>query len=67
MKYSTLTATMVEAERFLSRAKRLRNVMNAVGENNTSNDCLHHPIEQGAVQRASMDLTRALADLRAGR
>ena len=51
-----LKAAEFEARRFLERIKTLRKV-NA--EHQWTN-----PKEYGAVRRASMDLTRALADLR---
>ena len=63
----TLNAAIVEAERFLRRAKSLVGVANLHPVQAKSHDFLDHPKEQGAVKRASMDLTRILADLRAGR
>lgn len=54
---------VAEAERFLSRVNELpkpapytRGGYTFIGDN--------FPKEQGAIRRASMDLTRALADLR---
>ncbi len=51
-----------EARRFLSRADTLLgSMMNNDAEIPSKYD---HPKESGAVRRASMDLTRALADYR---
>lgn len=46
-----------EARRFLTRIAALRKAWKEPGT---------HPIESGAVKRASMDLTRSLAVLRRG-
>ena len=62
MKKQTLEQCIKEAERFIERAKKLQSVNTGTG------NCFYwNPIEQGAVKRASMDLTRILADLRQGR
>lgn len=62
MKKQTLEQCIKEAERFIERAKKLQSVNTGTG------NCFYwNPIEQGAVKRASMDLTRSLADLRQGR
>ncbi len=56
-----LKAAEAEAKRFLVKASELRKVMCA------GDDVLwswSYPKQSGAVRRASMDLTRALADLR---
>lgn len=56
---STLDAAIAEAKRFIGAAEQLK-VANVT----------HHwtnPKENGACKRASMDLTRKLADLRQGR
>jgi hypothetical protein len=45
-----------EAKRFLQRIKELRDIEKKWDG--------FHPRQMGAVKRASMDLTRALADLR---
>ena len=58
----TLKVCIEEAERFLKRAKELE----AAYEKDLEFYC-YHLKEQAAVKRASMDLTRALADLRQGR
>lgn len=58
MKRPDLEVAIQEAERFLVRAKALRII---------DGDDLYvfgRPKEQGAVMRSSMDLTRALANLR---
>jgi len=66
MKYSTLQAAISEAERFLARAKLVvkKYEGNKVEQQGWLSD---YPKEQAAVTRASMDLTRSLADLRAWR
>lgn len=61
MNYETLLETIAEAERFVERAKRLAQLSEGV------KFVYHFPKDQGLVKRASMDLTRALADLRQGR
>lgn len=58
MKPETLQTTVEEAWRFLRAADRLAKVR-ADGSGSYAN-----PREQGAVRRSSLDLTRALADLR---
>lgn len=59
MNRDKLKTAIAEAERFLKRAKALpKKVPNGSYCEN------HHPKESGAIRRASMDLTRALADLR---
>lgn len=60
MKRETLDEAIVEASRFIRAAKALRD---ASRPDNPGT----HPREAGAVRRASMDLTRKLADLRQGR
>ena len=55
-----LKEAMNEAERFICRADKLLKQQNSVD----SVVSYHCPKEQGAVKRASMDLTRALAELR---
>lgn len=57
MNRTTLDAAIAEAKRFLARTEHLRHVMG-------TGSVYHYPKESGAVRRASMDLTRALADLR---
>lgn len=54
-----LDNAVVEAKRFLEKAKLLKDTENVWGKYLGSK-------ETGAVKRASMDLTRALADLRRG-
>lgn len=55
MNRDKLKVAVEEAERFLQRVK-------ALPEPYT--DVSYFPKEQGAIKRSSMDLTRALADLR---
>ena len=59
MNQKTLQAAIIEAERFLDLAKDLH-------MQSTHIDWIHiqGTARSGAVRRASMDLTRALADLR---
>jgi hypothetical protein len=63
MNRAKLATAIEEAKRFIARAESLPEP-----EPYTSGDYtfMHNyfPREQGAIKRASMDLTRALADLR---
>lgn len=60
MKLSNLEKTIEETKRFLERAVLLQ-----AAHNHPERQYIDgNPIEQGAVRRASMDLTRALAKLR---
>ena len=63
MKKITLDEAVFEARRFIYRAEALRKAN--MGEKSLW--FYDNPKEQGAVKRASLDLTRKLADLRAGR
>lgn len=72
MKYTTLLTAIAEAERFIERAKQLAKVHKNVTVNGATHKVpalyiYNQPKEQGLAKRASMDLTRALADLRRGR
>lgn len=61
MNFKTLDTAISEAKRFLSRAESLREGAK------TEDECLQWVTtnrKRGEVRRASMDLTRALADLR---
>lgn len=65
MEIGTLKTAMQEAERFLKRAEVLL-------ENSTENGEFNHfrfhcSKDSASVKRSSLDLTRALADLRQGR
>ena len=60
MKKATLDKAIVEAKRFIEKASELK----LVALDNKYDDINGYPKEQGATKRASMDLTRALADLR---
>ena len=65
MQHIKLKAAIQEAERFLFRAKQLDLLMTKYEREEKR--CYYHfnePKDQGAVKRASMDLTRALANLR---
>ena len=59
----TLQSAMDEARRFLDRSEQLQKAE----QSPQRKSYCYNPIEQGAVKRASMDLTRKLADLRLGR
>jgi len=69
MKRSQLDAAIAEAHRFLARAQQLkdkqirRDPVAKLSSLDQYLDC-GNPRESGALRRASMDLTRALADLR---
>lgn len=63
MNRDKLAIAVAEAKRFIERAKALPKPV----PYQSGSYSLHHdnfPREQGAIKRASMDLTRALADLR---
>lgn len=59
MNIRTLQAAIAEAERFLDLARELQ-----AQSNHTSWSFITGTRASGATRRASMDLTRALADLR---
>lgn len=72
MKIKNIDAAIAEAKRFIAHADALKSAKKKRheqykgtpwGEHSTV-DNAHCPREQGALRRASMDLTRALADLR---
>jgi hypothetical protein len=71
MQHQTLSKAVAEAERFLKAARKLQSVTKPepvdVLSRTLSVVSYDHPVERGAVMRSSMDLTRALADLRQGR
>lgn len=58
----TLQSAIDEARRFLERAEALQKVE----QSPERKAYFYNPCEQSAVRRASMDLTRKLADLRMG-
>lgn len=58
MKDETLHEALKEALRFIKAARRLQKA---------SQTRINNPVEQGLCRRASMDLTRKLADLRNNR
>ena len=73
MTADTLKTAEEEVRRFLQRIKKLRIALAAREAEAASADLRHveiytgfnyHPAETGAVRRASLDLTRALAKLR---
>ena len=67
MHTAELKAAIIEAERFIQRGRALLGAVAAdpvMKVSGASHYIGVHPKEQGAVSRASMDLTRALADLR---
>lgn len=59
MNTDNLKVAIREAERFLAAANRLREK-----EGSRSGQFIWGSLESGACRRASMDLTRALANLR---
>lgn len=74
IKDQTLDEAIVEAMRFVKAAKALRaKRKEAEREENLKRDGAHWrldrhcTVEHAACKRASMDLTRKMADLRAGR
>ena len=66
MNRDTLAIAVAEAERFIARAKALPEPKTYEVPGSQYNPFTHDnfPREQGAIRRASMDLTRALADFR---
>jgi len=56
MRRETIETAVNEAKRFIERAEEFMWVDTGNG--------WEHPRESGALRRASMDLTRALADMR---
>jgi hypothetical protein len=60
----TLNEAVIEAERFIHRVKELRT---AKAKAKSLYSYHMNPKECGAVRRSSMDLTRKLAQLRAGK
>lgn len=58
-----LKAAEAEAKRFLARVSAWRQAQGTY-EHSGFTFHIHTPRENGAVRRASLDLTRALADLR---
>ncbi|GAA1411825.1 hypothetical protein AUR04nite_00790 [Glutamicibacter uratoxydans] len=70
MSANQLEETIAEAQRFVAKAQHLC-AKQKQHEKDVANDDLHwsewtdvSPKDTGAVRRASMDLTRSLADLR---
>lgn len=68
MKYDTLLDSIKQAEHFIERANQTL-LSHGGGEKHRNSHTYVQagPRETGALRRASMDLTRALADLRQGR
>lgn len=70
IKDNTLDEAMVEAARFLKAAKALRaarkSLAHDVHEHHINNGRWSAVAEHAAAKRASLDLTRKLAELRAG-
>lgn len=66
MDRTKLASAVYEAERFIARVKALPNPEKYEVPGSQFNPFTHDnfPKEQGAIRRSSMDLTRALADLR---
>jgi hypothetical protein len=61
-----LKAAVAEAKRFIARVEALPEPVKYVVPGSSYNPFTrdNFPREQGAIRRSSMDLTRALADLR---
>ena len=59
-----LQIAVAEAKRFLARAEALPPEVETAPGDYSNFFTNNHPKETGAIRRASMDLTRALADLR---
>ena len=64
MKEQTLEIVVTETERFLEKVAAYKEAVH--GTKRYGGD-MYQCKESGAVKRSSMDLTRALADLRLGR
>lgn len=64
MKYDNLKSAIAEAERFLERAKIFKKILDEDKKSPCHIFSWEHRRESGATRRASMDLTRALAELR---
>lgn len=70
MNIEKIDGAIAEAQRFIKTAKALKAAKQKRHEQykkswpHSTVDNAHCPREQGALRRASMDLTRALADLR---
>jgi hypothetical protein len=56
---NSVNHAIAEAKRFIQRAEAWKKA-----ENDRAQSYYNNPKESGAVRRASMDLTRALADMR---
>lgn len=67
IKDQTLDEAIVEAMRFVKAAKALRAKRKATKERADQWRPHNEVVEHAACKRASLDLTRKLADLRAGR
>jgi hypothetical protein len=70
MKDHTIDLVIIEAARLLKAAKTLRarrKQLRQVQRIDPQYPVTRTPVEAGALHRASMDLTRKLADLRQGR
>lgn len=64
MNRQKLKVAVEEAERFLRKVKELPNPEPYEGEHMQGMMRDNFPREQGAIKRASLDLSRALSDLR---
>ena len=65
MKNETLITAIQEAKRFIEKAEQLQKIKQEIDPNSIY--YVSFPKESGSVRRASLDLTRTLADLRQGR
>ena len=64
MKLANAKNAIAEAKRFIERTEQLIELHNEVPTRSVRETISQFPKEQGSVKRASLDLTRALADLR---
>lgn len=60
MQRDKVKAAILEATRFIGKATELLQLV----ENSRHEHIWYHPKESGATRRASLDLTRALAEMR---
>ena len=67
MRLKTLSASVAYAKAYVNRVTDLQARIRAAGADMNGETMVYSLKESGAVRRASMDLTRILADLRAGR
>ena len=64
MKITSINAAVAEARRFLKRYSEWEEMQGRTYENGNQVYTIDTPRENGALRRASLDLSRALADMR---